>query len=75
MWPFVKLQSRGQFGRLPRYSCDYDEAFCQITLDRCKLQLRKSTGDATFCRITMTWRCNRLSKYFGQTLILSERNR
>ena len=51
---FVQLQSTERCGLLPSpsYSCDGDEAFCQITLDRFKLHLRKSSCDAFFCRIT-----------------------
>ena len=58
MRPFAKLQSSGRCGLSSSYSCDGDETFCQITLDRCKLQLQKSSGDAAFCRITaamMMW--------------------
>ena len=51
---FVQLQSTERCGLLPSPSYSYgdDEAFCEITLDRFKLHVRKSSCDAAFCRIT-----------------------
>jgi len=53
---------------------------CRTTCFRQTLHVsecNRKTGvsDVAFCRVTVPWWCNRLSKYFGQTLILSERNR
>ena len=57
------------------YSCDGDKAFCKITLDRCKLQLRKSSNDAAFCRITVAMIMWPFVQLVWIDIDLSERNR